>query len=78
MPATVLEQTVNDVCDRHPSARAYTEWRMTVEGDGCAETLELTLCAHCANGNDLALVEGGFALAVDDRKSLEPQRTTHT
>ena len=68
----VRRETVNDVCDRHPSARAYTAW---YHGE---QRLLLTLCAHCAHEQDVALVERGFALTVDDRESLEPQRTTHT
>lgn len=74
-PAAVVveKRTVPDVCDRHPSARAFTEWQLVLEGDGCAEILTLTFCAHCAHDNDMPLVERGFALTVDDRDSLDPE-----
>ena len=75
-PAAVVVEhhTIADVCDRHASARAFTEWQRVVD-DG---TLTLTLCAHCAHDHDVPLVERGFVLTVDDRESLQPQRTTHT
>jgi hypothetical protein len=70
-PAAVVveNRAVADVCDRHSSARAFTEWQRVDDG----ETLTLTLCAHCAHDHDVPLVERGFVLTVDDRDSLDPE-----
>ena len=70
---TVEQKTIADVCDRHASARAFTEWRKVIAGDGCGEVLTLTLCAHCTHELDVELVEREFALTVDDRESLDPK-----
>jgi hypothetical protein len=58
--------TVDDTCDRHPSAQAYTAWYRPFD------RRLVTLCAHCTNEHELALTAQGFELCIDDRTTLTP------
>ncbi|MFD1055445.1 hypothetical protein [Terrabacter terrigena] len=36
------------------------------------------LCAHCTHEHDMALLEQGFELSIDNRDSLLPEPATQT
>ena len=55
---------LGEVCDRHPSAIAYTAWyRRDIRG-------VVVLCAHCTRKHDVALVEQLFVMMRDFRSDL--------
>jgi hypothetical protein len=60
--------SVRDQCDRHPSARAMTAWYRALDRS------LVTLCAHCTDTHELALIAQSFEMSMDDRESLVSNR----